>query len=112
MEGKEKSTFAEIFDPRFKFLVFPRIVRVLFVISMVLIGLYCIFLIAIAFAENPVLGILVLLIGAPVAFILGVLWVRLWFEYLLVIFRIEERLGEVEKGVVQLAKEEEQKPEE
>ncbi len=112
MGEKEKGTFAQIFDPSFKDFVFPRIARVLFVLLMVLIGLWCIFLIATTFVAHSALqGILMLVIGAPAIFIVGVLWMRLWFEYWLVLFRIEDRLGEVEKGIAQLVKEEGEKEE-
>lgn len=85
----EGSFVERLFDTTFRQFVTPSIIKVLFWIGVALVSLYAVFFF-IAFAAQGG-GLLVAgLIGAPVMWILSVLYMRVLLEVIVVLFRIEE----------------------
>lgn len=95
----QKGFFASLFDISFRSLVTTRIIRVLYVLYMIAIGLVALGFIVSAFNANTALGVLVLVIGAPLAFFVYLIFVRVWLEVVIALFRIMENTQQlVEQG--------------
>jgi hypothetical protein len=81
---------ASLFDVSFSSLVTTRVIKVLYVLSMIIIGLFALFFVVAAFSNSVAGGIIVLLIVAPLAALLYLIYVRVLLELVIVIFRIWE----------------------
>lgn len=90
----EKGFFASLFDFSFRSFITIKIVRVFYILAMIFIGLYALgLLIFVASAGGSTglggLGVLLGLVGAGLIFLLGVMYIRVLLETILVLFRIE-----------------------
>jgi len=98
MEQK-KSFIPSLFDFSFKTLITPQLVKILFGIVMIAAGLGAIFLIVSTFEASIPAGVLMLIIGGPLFFLLSVLYARVILETVMVLFRIAEHTAEIaERG--------------
>jgi hypothetical protein len=75
--------------------VSPRIMKSLFALSILFAGLMAVFLIVVGFKVSTWLGILALLLGAPLIFLLTVFSSRILLETILIIFRIAENTANI-----------------
>lgn len=87
--------FGSLFDLSFRSFITTRIIGILYIISIILIALYTIFLVVVAFDASPALGALTLLLLGPLFFILAVIYVRVLLEVAIVFFRIAENTSEM-----------------
>lgn len=62
---------------------------------MVVAGLLCLFLVVSAFVMSSSIGILTLIIVAPLVFLLLITYARVALELIMVIFRISEHTAEI-----------------
>jgi hypothetical protein len=85
-----KGFLASLFDTSFANLVTPRVIRVIYIISMVVIGLAALFWIAAAFTRSAAFGLLVLIIAAPIISLLYLIYTRVLLEVIIALFRIME----------------------
>ncbi len=90
-----KAFFGSLFDFSFDMLIAPRIVKVLYILSIALAGLWALFLIVGGFAQSPGAGILMLIIVGPLAFFVCVIYARVVLEIVLAIFRISDNLSKM-----------------
>ena len=81
--------FGDIFDLSFKKYVTPTVVRVLFILVMVFAALWWLFLVIAGFSSNAGTGFGALIIGG-VGFFMFILFYRVFFELVMVIFAIKE----------------------
>jgi len=88
MEEK-KGFWSCLFDLSFSDLITMRVIKVLYAIGILIAGIAGLMLIVKAFGEGFGTGLL-LVIAAPIAFILLVIIARVKMELLLTLFRIEE----------------------
>lgn len=79
-----------MFDVSFSSLVTTRVIKFLYVLSMIMIGLGALFFVVAAFTRSAVAGVIVLLIVAPLFSLLYLVYVRVLLEIVIVIFRIME----------------------
>ncbi len=86
---EDKGFFGSLFDIRFRSFVTTKIVPALFIISLVVSGIYTIFLVATVFGADSGAGIFVLIVS-PLIYFLLVLYSRVVLEFLVVVFRIYE----------------------
>jgi hypothetical protein len=86
----EQGFLASLFDISFSSLVTTRVIKVLYLLSMIIIGLFALFFVVAAFSNSVASGIVVLLIIAPLAGLLYLIYVRVLLELVIVIFRIWE----------------------
>lgn len=89
-QEKSKGFFASLFDTSFDDLITPRIIKLLYILSMIVIGLTALGFIASAFAEDTGLGVLTLFVLAPLGGLLYLILARVWLELIIVIFKIRE----------------------
>ncbi|MBU4383460.1 MAG: DUF4282 domain-containing protein [Proteobacteria bacterium] len=90
----------DLFDFSFKRMVTPSYIKVLYVLLLVGIALYCLVSIVTGFTAGFGYGLLALVIAVIVAFI-GVIFARIYMEVIMVFFRIKDLLEQMveAKGV-------------
>jgi hypothetical protein len=87
--------FGSLFDLSFTSLVTTRIIKVLYVLAIVVIGLYTLVFIAAGFSHSTADGIVVLVIGAPIFALISLIYTRVLLEVVIALFRIMENTGEL-----------------
>jgi hypothetical protein len=90
----ERNFLSSLFDISFTSFVTTRIIKVVYVITLVLIGLAALVFVVAAFTESVAGGLFVLLIVAPLVSLLYVIYARVLLELVMAIFRIMEHTGE------------------
>ena len=85
-----KGFFKSLFDFSFTSFITPKIIRIVFGIVIVLVGLAALIYVIVAFRANLVLGIVTLLILAPLGFLFYVIWTRIVLEVVMAIFTIAD----------------------
>lgn len=89
---------SSLFDLSFSSFITPKLIKVLFVISIVLAAFGSLFVVLTGFQAGGVFGGLgALLIVAPILFFFYVMYARVVMEVLIVIFRCSEYLAEIAK---------------
>lgn len=94
---KKTGFFVALFDFSFTDFVASKIIKFLYGLSIVLIGIGILTFVIFSFGVSPVAGILMLLIVGPLIFILGVIYTRVLLEIIIVIFRIAEHTAKIEE---------------
>ncbi len=93
MESKEVAEgvgfLKKLFDFSFTRFVTLSIVKLIFAIAIVLCGLSTLGMIAGAFQSSAAAGVLMILL-APIVFLVEVIMARVWLEIVIVVFRIAE----------------------
>lgn len=89
---KEEGFWATLFDFSFRRFAIPKLVPILYAMSIIFIVLLIILYLVIAFSENIWRGLLMLLVGAPLLFFACLIPCRLWLEVVVTLFRIREDL--------------------
>jgi hypothetical protein len=92
-----KSFFGSLFDYSFSSFITPRIIKVLYVLATILIALWTLVFVLIAFKASSGLGIVTLLIFGPIFFVLGMIYARVFLELLIVFFRIHGDVHEINR---------------
>jgi hypothetical protein len=90
-----KGFLASLFDTSFSSLVTPRVIKFIYIISMVVIGLAALFWIGAAFSQSAAFGLLVLVIAAPLVSLLYLIYTRVLLEVIIALFRIMEYNAEL-----------------
>jgi hypothetical protein len=87
---QEKSFFASLFDIDFESFITTRLVKVLYVLTMIVFGIVALGYIVFAFTVSAAFGLLMLVIIAPLTFLLYLIYTRVVLEVFVAIFRIME----------------------
>jgi Domain of unknown function (DUF4282) len=87
--------FGSLFDLSFTSLIATKIIKVLYVLAIIVIGLYALFFIGAAFHDSTAAGLVVLLIGAPVFGLASLIYTRVLLEVFIALFRIMENTSEL-----------------
>jgi hypothetical protein len=90
----EKGFFASLFDISFDSLITTRIIKILYVLILIVIGLFTLFFIIAGFASGAGRGVGTL-IFAPLIALLYVIYARVFLEVLIVLFKIGENTAEL-----------------
>ena len=86
----EQGFLASLFDVEFKSLITTKVIKVLYILSMIVIGLAALAFVGAAFANSVAGGLIVLLIVAPLVALLYLIYVRVLLEIVIAVFRIME----------------------
>ena len=86
----EQGFLASLFDVEFKSLITTKVIKVLYILSMIGIGLVALAFVVAAFNNNAAAGLLVLIIVAPLMSLLYLIYVRVLLEIVIAVFRIME----------------------
>lgn len=87
--NNQRGFFESLMDTRFDSLITPKLIRFLYVISMIGLALGTIAVIIAAFADDAGSGVLVLIL-APIFALVYLIVVRLWLELIVVTFKIRD----------------------
>jgi hypothetical protein len=90
-----KGFFSSLFDYSFSSFVTPKIIRVLYVLLTIAVSLWTLTLLVLAFNASAGLGILFLLIGGPIFFVLAMIYARVVLELVIVFFRIHSDVADI-----------------
>jgi Domain of unknown function (DUF4282)/Protein of unknown function (DUF2510) len=85
-----KGFFNSLFDINFSSLIISRIVKIVYVIAIVLIGLEALVVIIGSLASRNIGVFIAALIIAPIAALFSLIWIRILLEIVIIIFRIGE----------------------
>ena len=86
----EKGFLSSLFDVSFSSLITTKVIKVIYVLSMILIGLTALVFVAGAFSNSVAAGLFTLIILAPLAALLYLIYVRVILEVIICVFRIME----------------------
>ena len=84
--------FSDLFDLSFTRFVTTKIIKVLYVLAMVLIGLFALVWVVAAFRDSVALGVLSLFVLVPLVSLLYLIYTRVLLEFVIQVFRITELL--------------------
>lgn len=85
-----KSFFAALFDWRFHTLITPKIVSIVYLIGMVLIGLYLLAFLVFSFSTGePLVAVFMLIVG-PVAALIALAFWRMTLEFYFAVVRMSD----------------------
>lgn len=87
--------FSSLFDLSFTRLVTTRVIKILYVLLLVLIGLGLLGFVIAGIASGTAQGIIVALVVGPIAALLYIIYARVFLEVILAIFRILETNREI-----------------
>ena len=94
-----KGFFASLFDFSFTSFITPRLVKVLYVLMTVVVALWTLAFVLIAFKSSSSFGFVTLLILGPIFFVITMIWVRAGVEAIVAFFRIQADVAEInERG--------------
>jgi hypothetical protein len=94
LSAQGRGFLGSLFDLSFTSFVTTKIIKVLYVLSMIGIGIVYLVFAAAAFNRNAAFGLLVLLIVGPLLSLFYLAWVRVTMEIAIVFFRIHESTAE------------------
>ncbi len=89
-----KSFLGALFDFSFSDFITPKIIKVLYILGVVLAGLYALFFIVLGFNLGTGSGTVFLLLS-PLIFLIMVIFIRVGLEIYLVIFQIGDNTREI-----------------
>jgi hypothetical protein len=95
---QDKGFFGSLFDISFESFATSRIIKVLYILTIVVIFLYALIWVIASFAAEPALGAIVLFIGAPIFVLLSLMWTRLLFELAIAVMRIMDNTNRMIGG--------------
>jgi hypothetical protein len=102
MVGNGRGLIESVFDISFKTLVTPRVIRVLYALSIVAAGFLSIVLVIDGFSESPGKGFLALFFVAPLVFLILVISSRIVYELAIVVFRISDHTAEIARNTARI----------
>jgi len=91
MEEK-KGFIGSLFDFSFSEFVTPKIVSILYMITLGLIGLGLLVGLIMSFIAKPLMGVFFLFVTIPIGGALSIIFTRVYYEILIVIFKLYEEL--------------------
>jgi hypothetical protein len=93
-----KGFFGALFDFSFSTFITPMIVKAVYILSVIVLGLVWLVWLAVAFSQSAGLGLVVLIIG-PIGVIIYLAFIRMTLEFYLAIVRMSEDIHRRLPGV-------------
>ncbi len=93
-QDAQRGFLESLMDTRFDSLITPKLIRFLYVVSMVVLAIGALVTIIAAFADKASTGILFLIL-APLGALIYLIVVRLWLELIVVTFKIREAADQI-----------------
>lgn len=94
-----KGFLAALFDLSFTSFIATKLIKVLYVLCILGAAVAALGLAASGFSQGVAVGLLMLVIVAPIVFLLSVIYARVLLEIIIVVFRAAEHLAEMaERG--------------
>lgn len=92
-----KGFFGSLFDYSFGSYITPKIIKVLYVLATVLVALWTLALVLIAFNVSSGFGVFTLLILGPFYFVVAMIYARVFLELLSAFFHIHDDVKEIKQ---------------
>jgi uncharacterized membrane protein len=86
--------FGALFDFSFSNFITTKLIKVLYILSIILAGLFALAILGAGVAQGAGAGLFALII-APVLFLFYVIIARVWMELIIVVFRIAENTRDI-----------------
>ena len=93
-----KGFFSSLFDYSFSSFITPRLIKVLYVLMTISVALWTLLVILVAFKASAALGILALVIVAPIFFVITMIYVRVGLELIMAFFHIHGDVEEINRA--------------
>ncbi|HSP42743.1 MAG TPA: DUF4282 domain-containing protein [Luteolibacter sp.] len=93
-----KGLLATLFDLSFNQFVTTKILKIIYVLGIVASAVATIFMLTSAVLTNEAIVIVVAMLLAPLIFLISVIFVRLYVELIIVLFRIAENTSALVRG--------------
>jgi hypothetical protein len=90
----QRGFFESLMDTRFDSLITPKLIRLLYVLSMIVLAIGTVVFVIAGFAEKASTGV-ILLILAPIGALIYLIVIRLWLELIVVTFKIREAADQI-----------------
>ncbi len=103
MTEEKRGLFESLFDISFKTLVTPRIIKILYALSIIAAGFISAVLIFEGFSDSVGKGILSLFFVSPLVFLILVISSRIVYELAIVVFRISDQTAEIARNTAEMA---------
>ena len=90
-----------MFDLSFKNLVAPKVIKVLYIIYLIFICIGILFglgTVLMALVSGEIIGALIALVVLPIGVVFGLIMGRIYFELIILSFRILETLDSIDKN--------------
>jgi hypothetical protein len=104
MSDGKRGLVEALFDASFSTLVTPRIIKVLYTLSIIASAFLSIVLIVEGFSESAGRGVLTLVFVGPLVFLILVISSRIVYELAIVVFRISENTAEISRSMADLVR--------
>lgn len=98
---ESKGFFSGLFDLSFKNLVAPKVIKVLYIIYLIFICIGILFglgTVLMALVSGEIIGALIALVVLPIGVVFGLIMGRIYFELIILSFRILETLDSIDKN--------------
>ena len=95
MASEEKGFLGSLMDLSFTSFVTTKLIKVMYILDMVLIGLIALLIIGAGFATSPILGFVFIITVAPLFVLFALIYTRVILELIIVLFRIAENTAEM-----------------
>ncbi len=92
--NSQRGFFESLMDTRFDSLITPKLIRFLYVVSIIVLALGAIAWIIAGFADSAGTGVLFLIL-APLVALIYLIVTRLWLELIVVAFKIRDAAEEI-----------------
>ena len=93
-----KGFLAALFDYSFTSFVTPKIIKMLYVLATIVISLWTLVLVLAAFNASSGFGLVMLVVGGPLFFLIAMIYARVFLELVIVFFRINGNVQELRDG--------------
>lgn len=100
-QQQARGFLSSLFDFSFSSYVTPKLIRVIYVVVVVVAALTALGFLVTAFEINILLGLVTLVILAPLAFLFYVILYRVFLEVVMAVFTIAENTTRIASGLVQ-----------
>lgn len=96
-ETNPKSIFQKLFDFSFSELITPSIIKILYILGILSCGLGAAAALISGLVAGGIMAIVTLLV-TPIIFVLGVIYLRVMLELMIVVFQIGEHTKQMARG--------------
>ena len=95
MDDRIGDFFKSLFDFSFTTFITTKLIKLIFIIALIAIGLTALFIIVASFGVSAAAGLAGLLIIAPLFVLFATIYTRVLLELIIVVFRISEHAAEI-----------------
>jgi len=94
---EKKGVVKNLFDLSFSEFITPKVIKFLYILCMIGIFIAAIMIIINGFNISTGIGVISLLIIAPLYIVIGLFAVRVWLELVLIFFKIHDKIDKIKK---------------